>query len=89
MAMKIIFGSQYRKQYKKLAESDKEAVKKTISVFSGEPFDRRLRNHPLKGEFSGLRSISAGFDLRIIFREEDSYAIVEFIQVGSHSDLYE
>ena len=86
--MDIIFGSRYEKQYKKLQKNLKKDVKESIAIFSNNKFDRRLDNHPLKGKYVGYRSINAGFDLRIIFREENGYAVVYMIQVGTHSQLY-
>lgn len=55
-----------------------------------DPFDSRLRNHELKGEYAGLRSLDAGFDLRIIYRElsDGKHELVALIMVESHSDIY-
>lgn len=36
----------------------------------------------------GQRSISARFDLRIIFEECDGYAVVIMIAVGNHEEVY-
>ena len=86
--MRIEFHRQFVKQYKKLSPRDKKAVDATIAKFSNSPLDPSLYNHPLLGDMTGYRSISAGFDLRIIFREFDDYTVVMLIKVGSHNQLY-
>lgn len=86
--MDIRFRSRYIKQYNKLQKKDKVAVSKAIDIFEDNPFDPVLRNHALKGGLSGYRSIDAGFDLRILFNEENGYEIVNIVQVGSHNQIY-
>ena len=86
--MKIKMHKKFQKQYKKLPERYKQAVQIAIDHFRNNPFDPVLYNHTLTGEYAGMRSISAGFDLRLIFIEEDDYSVVVLIKVGSHSQLY-
>ena len=86
--MEIFYTPAYRKRYKKLDQRSKGAIDRAIRVFVEKPNAPELRNHALKGDYFGHRSIDAGFDLRIIFREEDGYTIVVFVDVGSHSQLY-
>jgi len=86
--MEVYFNKAYSKRFGKLNKRDREAVKEAILKFMDDPFADDLRNHPLKGKYLGYRSIDAGFDLRVIFREEDGYIVVVFVDVGSHSQLY-
>ena len=86
--MKIVYSREYLKRYKKLDERSRKAVDHALTVFMENPFAPELRNHPLKGEFMGSRSIDAGFDLRIVFSEEGNYFLVALLKVGSHSQLY-
>lgn len=39
-------------------------------------------------KMKGGCSLSAGFDLRIIFEERDGYAVVIMIAVGTHEEVY-
>jgi len=48
----------------------------------------QLRNHPLKGEWSGYRSISAGGDCRIPCRIISKEEVI-FTAVGTHNQLYQ
>lgn len=86
--MRIVPGKQYIKSYKKLPQKSREAVDRALRVFIADPFAPSLRNHLLKGEWAGVRSIDAGFDMRILFMEEDDYTLVLLVDVGTHSQLY-
>ncbi len=72
----------------KLQKHQKISVTDAVDLFRKHPFSPSLKNHPLKGSAKGARSISAGFDLRIIFEEEDHYMIVLMLAVGSHEKVY-
>jgi addiction module RelE/StbE family toxin len=86
--MKIIRKKAFEKKYFKLLNGQQKRVDEAIKIFVDNPHDIRLHNHKLKGKFLGMRSISAGGDLRIIFEEFDNYIVVMFITIGSHSQLY-
>ena len=58
------------------------------SIFVDNPFSEELYNHMLKGRLIGYRAFSAGFDLRIIYREENDHLIVFLIRVGTHNQVY-
>ena len=87
--MKIEYHKNFTKQFKKLQRKEQECVLNTLKLFENEPFAKQLRNHPLKGELSQFRSISAGGDLRLHYYEkEPNHIIVVFVAIGSHSQLY-
>ncbi len=88
MSMEIIYLRRFRKQLKKLQKHEKLAVADAIILFGKDPFHASLKNHPLKGGMKGQRSMSAGFDLRIIFEEHEGYTVVVMIAVGSHEEVY-
>lgn len=86
--MEIKFHKRFQKQYAKLQERHKKAVDAALVVFQQDPWNPQLRNHPLKGEYEGARSIDASFDLRILFQEDGGYLVVYMLEVGTHSQLY-
>ena len=88
--MEILYTKRFQKHYKKLDTYIQSKVKTTIEIFRDDPWDQKLRNHPLEGEYIWYRSIDVTWDFRIVFEElsEDSYALVELIDVGTHSQLY-
>lgn len=86
--MKIKFSKKFVKQYSKLQVKQKNKVNEVINLFEINPFGKRLDNHALRGKMNNKRSIYAGGDLRLIFEEYDKYAMVLFIKVGSHNQVY-
>jgi mRNA-degrading endonuclease YafQ of YafQ-DinJ toxin-antitoxin module len=59
-------------------------------VFVNNPFDKILNNHALNWDYEWFRSINITWDYRVIFREYPNwtYEFVEFIDIGTHSQLY-
>ena len=51
-------------------------------------FNPLLNNHYLGGEYEGCRSINITGDIRAIFYIKQNSDVV-FINIGSHSELYE
>lgn len=86
--MQIFFKKGFIKQYQKLKKSDREKVDSALEVFEKNPKDVQLNNHALIGKLQGKRSISAGFDLRIIIKVEGDYVIVTMLAVGTHNQVY-
>jgi len=86
--MRIRFHKDFRKGLKKLTPNQKIRVGETLEFFENDPFDPILKNHALKGNLLGYRAISAGGDIRLIFREQDNYVYVLFISVGTHNQVY-
>lgn len=86
--MTIRFHKYFKKQLHKLTSKQRERINEVIKRFQSDPFHPTLSNHPLKGDCIGLRSISAGGDFRLIFRETGGYLEVLFLYVGTHSQLY-
>lgn len=87
--MKIIFSPHFRRSYKKLIANN-EILKSTMAskmqLFSKNPQDVSLKDHPLKGKLKGYRSFSIGYDLRAIYRREKEELI--FFDIGTHDEVY-
>ena len=83
----IRYTKQFRKNYEKLPTKKQQKVRGAIALFLNNPRDPSLRLHELRGELSGVWSLSADGDLRVHFRYYDD-TIVLFLTVGSHSQLY-
>ncbi len=86
--MKIIYHKRFLSQMAKLQKRQKMAVVDAIDLFSKNPFAPSLYNHALHGDMKKFRALSAGFDIRIIFKEYDGYTVVVMIMVGSHQQVY-
>ncbi len=70
-----------------MPEKIKRRFQKRVMVFSRDPFDPSLHNHPLGGAFAGYRSIDVTGDIRAIYTALDEHT-VEFAFIGTHHELY-
>lgn len=77
----------FDKQYAKLSQKNKANFKQKIEVFRNNPFDKQLRNHPLKGKYLGYRSINITGDLRALYQIKGNTVTI-FAFIGTHSQLY-
>ena len=86
--MLVRFSPDFDRQFiQRLTARQRIRALDAIELFQDDPFHRDLRNHSLKGEWFGHRSISIGGDLRMHFQMLDS-TIAYFVAVGTHSQLY-
>ena len=86
--MKITTHKKFDKAFVKLTVAQRIAVKQAIAAFETNRLDPNLRDHALKGEMKRLRAFSAGWDLRVIYREEGSFITIILLDVGSHNQVY-
>ena len=86
--MSIRFAKTFHKGMRMLSEKNQIRVLATLRVFEKDPFTPSLRNHKLQGVKKNLHSITAGYDLRLVYSEKDGHALVLFIDVGSHEEVY-
>lgn len=84
---RIQFTKGFTKQFKKLRPSQKERFYTRLELFKANPHDKTLRDHALKGKYTGYRSIDIESDLRALYYiHRDTIIIFGFI--GTHSQLY-
>lgn len=85
--MILHFSDDFDIQFKdRLSNKEKIQILEKIELFIEEPLHKDLRNHALRDEWTGYRSISVGGDLRLHFKvNEDN---VYFVAVGTHDQLY-
>ena len=76
----------FKKQYKRLSESQKNKFKQRRNLFLSDEFDPILNNHALKGKYLGYRSINITGDLRVLYKKEGNMVI--FTVIDTHSNLY-
>lgn len=88
MTMLIRYSSAFKRMYRKLSDDQQKLCDAALRVFADNPFQPQLRNHKLQGSKQGLRSISAGYDLRIIYVEEKGHTIILLVAVGTHDTVY-
>lgn len=85
--MDVAFTKTFNKQFQKLPQKQQQQARDAVALFLHDHTTPTLRNHSLKGEWQGHRSISAGGDLRLHFMLITESRVL-FVAVGSHSQLY-
>ncbi len=85
--MKIDFHRNFDKRFKKLNTRQRQQFKIKLTIFTQDQSHPTLNNHGLKGRYAGYRSINISGDFRAVFIQH-SASHVEFIDIGSHSQLY-
>lgn len=95
MYRKLIFSTNFSRSFEKLTKKNKrlyEELKLILELMEVDVFHPVLRTHKLSGEFDGLYSSKAGFDLRILFElgklEEDTEESIILISIGKHDKVY-
>ena len=88
--MAIKFSRNFRKQHTKAGEKIRRAFRNRLNLFQQNPLDPQLRDHPLKGEYEGYRSINVTGDWRAIYskRKKEDDDVIVFELLGTHSELY-
>lgn len=90
MQMEIRYTSRFRKQYHKAAKEIKAAFSQTLDLFLEDSDHPTLRNHPLKKELTGYRSLDVTEDWRALFKENKigRQRVITFHKLGIHEELY-
>lgn len=88
--MTIRYSPVFLKTLKKLNIRIRKSFKERIVLFSKNPNDLELNNHPLKDKYQELRSIDITADLRAIYEEkyEGEEQTAYFVLIGTHEQLY-
>lgn len=86
--MKIDFSRKFDKQLRKSPLKIRKKFSKSFIIFKNNPQDRRLRNHALKGKYSGCRSIDITGDWRAVYQKIEGKSYY-FIALGTHNQLYD
>lgn len=88
--MKVQYDPDFIKKLKKADIRIRRAFERQLVVFLNNPFDLKLNNHELRGEYIGLRSIDITVDYRAIYEEVkmENEEIVYFTILGTHKELY-
>jgi len=88
--MIIKYSPYFFERLKKVDVRIRKSVKERILLFSKNPYDPKLNNHPLKREYQRYRSIDVTADWRAFYKEfqEGNEKIVYFTSIGTHQELY-
>jgi len=85
----IFRTSSFKKDYKKLSNSNKEVLKEVVTLLAnGETLDKSYKDHNLVGNYLGCRECHLKPDLLLIYRINDDVLELALTRVGSHSKLF-
>lgn len=85
--MIITYSRVFKKMLRKQPAVIQEKFYERLILFVKDPYSPLLSNHALNGEWVGCRSINITGDIRAVF-EKIGDNCSEFIDIGSHSELY-
>lgn len=90
MIGRISFSKRFVKHFRRAPAKVQARFREKIILLTKNPFDPALRNHPLSGEWRGCRSIDITGDWRAVYEELVNGEVewVEFVEIGTHSQLY-
>jgi len=81
--------SSFKKDYKKLDPSDKEALKSVIRILAnGETLEERFKDHNLIGNYLGCRECHVKPDLLLIYKIDNNILELALVRTGKHSKLF-
>ncbi|MEI6654376.1 MAG: type II toxin-antitoxin system YafQ family toxin [Verrucomicrobiota bacterium] len=86
--MTFIQTRPFRKALARLGQKKQAAVEAAIQQFQADRLDPNLRDHALKGKIKRLRTFSAGWDLRVIYREEGGFITIILLDADTHTQVY-
>ena len=86
--MTVTTHRKFLKAYTRLRVEQQLAIDDALLQFGENRLDPVLHDHALKGKMKGLRAFSAGFDLRVIYREEGGFITVVLLDAGTHNQVY-
>lgn len=86
--MRIEYSRRFLKEIKKCPDNIIQVFQERLELFIENKFHTLLNNHALTGQWKGYRSINITGDWRAVFQESKDGAIIYFIAIGTHSQLY-
>jgi addiction module RelE/StbE family toxin len=93
--VKLVWSTRFTRAVRKLTRRKPNALDLLEAAFRRleiDPFDPKLRSHPLSGEFKGSWACSADYDLRVIFEFQNDPKTgakeIHLLNVGSHDEVY-
>lgn len=89
--MRVRIAPELVKKLKKKDVRIKNSFKGAINLFSKDPDDPQLDNHPLQREWEGFRSIDITSDWRAIFeyKQAGDGIVAYFVGLGTHKELFQ
>lgn len=89
----IEYSSQFERDYKREKKSplNKDLDERLVEIIDllgdDKPLPKRIRDHALKGDYSGTRECHVKPDLLLIYYKTEK-VLLTLVRLGSHSELF-
>lgn len=81
--------SKFKKDYKKLTNTDKNALKDIIIKLATEnKLEPKYKDHKLIGNFNGCRECHIKPNLLLIYKINDCILELALVRTGTHAELF-
>ncbi len=87
--MNILISKRFEKMFRGCPKKITGKFMEKLELFKSDKYNSVLNNHSLSGKLKGFRSINITEDWRAIFEEDMNGNYINFIAIGTHSELYE
>ena len=81
--MRVVYDPDFYYKLKKLDVHIRKSFKEKILLFTKNPSDPELKNHPLKREYEGYKSINITANWRAVYKEtkinEEMYVVQDIL----------
>lgn len=84
--MEFDYKKRFGKSFKNLSPKVREKFSERLNIFIKNKYDSILDNHSVDRVYPGCRSIDITGDYRAIFFDDE--AVVTFVAIGTHAQLY-
>jgi mRNA interferase YafQ len=85
----IFRTNSFKKDYKKLNNSEKILVKEVIiKLANGEDLENKYKDHKLIGNYLNCKECHIKPDLLLIYRIDNENLELALVRVGNHSKLF-
>ena len=87
--MKLIYTSQFKKDFKKIKKQQKKLSKLTVLIeklLTHQILEQKYKDHSLSGKWNNHRDCHIEPDWLLLYRITNDELILE--RTGSHSDLF-
>ncbi|MDH5717487.1 MAG: type II toxin-antitoxin system mRNA interferase toxin, RelE/StbE family [Spirochaetia bacterium] len=87
----IDWNTRFEKIFKKWTKKYPELIntfEERLDLFVQEPFNPKLKTHPLTGNMKDYWSLSITYDHRLIFVFKENRTIAVLVDIGTHDEVY-
>ena len=91
----LVLTPKFKRSFRKFVVRNpklKNQIQETLQQMQEDIFEARLCTHKLKGDLSGLKACSCGYDCRIIFsiqtQKETKQEVILLLDIGTHDKVY-